>query len=448
MESQLGFKFQPSDQLIIHFLKEKRLDPHFSHHPIKDIGHICSLEPWDLAMESKTETEDQVWYFFYEPYYKYRESNRAHRKTEAGHWTITSRDSKIEARNGLTGTKKFLTFYRRSPCSKAAAKTDWIMHEYHVKDDPSYEKEFVLCRIQRKRNKRRKDGISTIDEGEPSEQLVSPPQQSPSHSISNGYHSEQNTHTIPQPQLQNHRSISFPTVQNTIYQSIRNDTPTQLSVSNHSISKRDHNGENIPANQPLPQNHSKETTLKYPPQPPNHNSISYLGNRVEQNMYPLTNNLVIPNYPPTQQPQSDYNMISHFGNPIKENSLTNPQLPPNSNLDSQLPPGHHSVTHDFAGNNFHEERLPFREIKSFGGYNRPNDASSSAVQTPISQEQELNYSNSSIGNCDISDCQIFSDEQVNNLINSLRALLDENSREETGKTLTPTLTHQRLMAKL
>ncbi|KAH9668822.1 NAC domain-containing protein [Citrus sinensis] len=306
MESQLGFKFQPSDQLIIHFLKEKRLDPHFSHHPIKDIGHICSLEPWDLAMESKTETEDQVWYFFYEPYYKYRESNRAHRKTEAGHWTITSRDSKIEARNGLTGTKKFLTFYRRSPCSKAAAKTDWIMHEYHVKDDPSYEKEFVLCRIQRKRNKRRKDGISTIDEGEPSEQLVSPPQQSPSHSISNGYHSEQNTHTIPQPQLQNHRSISFPTVQNTIYQSIRNDTPTQLS----------------------------------------------------------------------------------------------------------LPPGHHSVTHDFAGNNFHEERLPFREIKSFGGYNRPNDASSSAVQTPISQEQELNYSNSSIGTCDISDCQIFSDEQT------------------------------------
>lgn len=305
-----------------------------------------------------------------------------------------------------------------------------------------------MCRIQRKRNKRRKDGISTIDEGEPSEQLVSPPQQSPSHSISNGYHSEQNTHTIPQPQLQNHRSISFPTVQNTIYQSIRNDTPTQLSVSNHSISKRDHNGENIPTNQPLPQNHSKETTFKYPPQPPNHNSISYLGNRVEQNMYPLTNNLVIPNYPPTQQPQPDYNMISHFGNPIKENSLTNPQLPPNSNLDSQLPPGHHSVTHDFAGNNFHEERLPFREIKSFGGYNRPNDASSSAVQTPISQEQELNYSNSSIGNCDISDCQIFSDEQVNNLINSLRALLDENSCEETGKTLTPTLTHQRLMAKL
>ena len=128
-----------------------------------------------------------------------------------------------------------------------------------------------MCRIQRKRNKRRKDGISTTDEGEPSEQLVSPPQQSPSHSISNGYHSEQNTHTIHQPQLQNHSSISFPTVQNTIYQSITNDTPTQLSVSEHSISKRDHNGEKIPANQPLPQNHSKETTLKYPQQPPNRN---------------------------------------------------------------------------------------------------------------------------------------------------------------------------------
>ncbi|KAL9459588.1 hypothetical protein AB3S75_002900 [Citrus x aurantiifolia] len=55
MES--GYKFQPSDELILRLLKEKRLNPHFSHHPIKDIDHICSLEPWDLP-KSKTESED------------------------------------------------------------------------------------------------------------------------------------------------------------------------------------------------------------------------------------------------------------------------------------------------------------------------------------------------------------------------------------------------------
>ncbi|KAH9668830.1 hypothetical protein KPL70_021539 [Citrus sinensis] len=145
MES--GYKFQPSDELILRLLKEKRLNPHFSHHPIKDIDHICSLEPWDLPTESKTESEDQVFYFFYEPRYKYRNSNRVDRRTEAGQWKITSKDSQIEAGNGLTGTKKFLTFYCRGPDSKVPVKTDWVVHEYHAKDDPRYEKEFVLCCI-------------------------------------------------------------------------------------------------------------------------------------------------------------------------------------------------------------------------------------------------------------------------------------------------------------
>ena len=55
------------------------------------------------------------------------------------------------------------------------------------------------------------------------------------------------THTIPQ-QLQNHNSTSYPgnlPVQNTITcpQSITNNTPAQLS--NHLISKRNHNDENL-----------------------------------------------------------------------------------------------------------------------------------------------------------------------------------------------------------
>ncbi|GAY55860.1 hypothetical protein CUMW_167340, partial [Citrus unshiu] len=169
-------------------------------------------------------------------------------RTNAGYWHITSKDSQIEATNGLTGTKKFLTFYRRGLPRKEFI-TDWGMHEYHIKNDASYKREFVLCCIKRKWNKKKKSGISTIDEGESSQQLVFPPHQSPSdRSISNGIHSEKNTPTIPPQQSQNHNSIYYP-------QSITNDPPTQLSPSN---------GENIHTHQPLPLNHSEETTLKYP----------------------------------------------------------------------------------------------------------------------------------------------------------------------------------------
>ncbi|XP_052299876.1 NAC domain-containing protein 6-like isoform X3 [Citrus sinensis] len=402
MES--GYKFQPSNELILRLLKEKRLNPRFSYHPIKDIDHICSLKPWDLPTESKTESEDQVFYFFYEPRYKYRNSNRVDRRTEAGQWKITSKDSQIEAGNGLTGTKKFLTFYCRGPDSKVPVKTDWGMHEYHIKNDASYKREFVVCCIKRKRNKKKKSGISTIDEGESSQQLVFPPHQSPSdRSISNGIHSEKHTPTIPPQQSQNHNSIYYP-------QSTTNDPPTQLSPSN---------GENIHTHQPLPLNHSEETTLKYPQQLPNHNSIQS-----------LANNWVLPNYSPTQLPSDHFiTAINYSG----EDSATNPLPPPNSDLEWQLP----LDQPNFAENNFQEQLPPIGELNAYGSSNWQNDASFSAMQTPISQEEKLMYSNSSFDNCDFSDCQIHSDEQVNHPINFPRAFPDENSRKETGQTLTP-----------
>ncbi|KDO50702.1 hypothetical protein CISIN_1g0155752mg, partial [Citrus sinensis] len=218
-------------------------------------------------------------------------------------------------------------------------------------------KEFVLCRIFRRRNKKKR-GISTTDEGESSEQLVSSPQQSPcDHSISNGNHSEESTHTIPQQQLQYHNSISYPrnlNVQNTFAypQSITDDSPTQLS----------------------PGNHSEGTTHTYPQQLPNHNSISYTGNRIEQNMYLLK---YLPNYSPAQQlpcdhfisarnyseeyvpinqqPQPNDNLISHLGSQIEGFSPTNSLLPQNSNLEWQLPLHHPLEIHNSAENPFRKD---------------------------------------------------------------------------------------------
>ncbi|KAL9459594.1 hypothetical protein AB3S75_002906 [Citrus x aurantiifolia] len=107
MENLMGYKFQPSNEQILYLLVEKRLNPHFSHHPIKDIVDICSLEPWDLARESKTESEDQVWYFFCEPYYKYRKSNRAHRRTKQGTGKLQVEFPKSKLETALRVSKRF-----------------------------------------------------------------------------------------------------------------------------------------------------------------------------------------------------------------------------------------------------------------------------------------------------------------------------------------------------
>ncbi|KAL9439295.1 hypothetical protein AB3S75_024870 [Citrus x aurantiifolia] len=401
MESLMGFRFQPSNEQIICLLEKKRLNPRFLHHTIKDIDDICSLEPWDLAGASKTESEDQVCYFFYKPYYKYKESTRAHRRTNAGYWKVTGRGSKIKTRNSLSGIKKILTFYYHGPASKKA-KTGWVMHEYHLNDDPSYEKEFVLCRIERKCEN--KHGISTSDEGESRQQLVSPIQLSPRDPRNL---SEENTSTNSQQQLPNHNLISCPgnhIEQNTptFPQVIPNASwisPTDLLSSDHLNYNRNH----IHTNQQLQPNHYlispfgnqiEQISPTNPWLPPNGNLISFPGNLIEKlpsDHLISKQNLSEENSLKNLRLQQNHNSISNFGNKIKENSPTNPQLPLNSNLDSLL----------------------------------------------LNQPMVL-HSSCSFANYDISDYQINSD-QLNDLINSQRAFQGENSRKDTGQTLSPDL---------
>ncbi|KAH9775927.1 hypothetical protein KPL71_006550 [Citrus sinensis] len=181
MESLMGFRFQPSNEQIFCLLEKKRLNPHFSHHTIKDIDDICGLEPWDLAGASKTESEDRVCYFFCKPCYKYKKSTRAHRRTNAGYWKVTGRGSKIKTRNGLSGTKKILTFQYHGPASKKA-KIGWVMHEYHVNDDPSYK-----LSPRDPRNLSEENTPTNSQQQLPNHNLISCP----------GNHIEQNTPTFP-----------------------------------------------------------------------------------------------------------------------------------------------------------------------------------------------------------------------------------------------------------
>ncbi|XP_044476460.1 NAC domain-containing protein 71-like [Mangifera indica] len=156
---------------IISLLEEKRIHPDFSDPEVNEVD-IYEFDPSDLRGLSESDSDEQGWYFFCQPYYKYAKSKRANRRTPGGYWKITGRGCAVKNKSGqVIGSKKNLVFYRLGGSSKEV-KTDWVMHEFYVKDekDPRYQKDFVLCFIEKKSNK---SGVSTPDDGQLSDCLSS-----------------------------------------------------------------------------------------------------------------------------------------------------------------------------------------------------------------------------------------------------------------------------------
>lgn len=160
----MGFRFKPTNEEIISLLKKKRLDPGFSVHTIREID-FYSFDPEDLTRHSEIQCEEEVWYFYSERYYMCAKSKRAHRRTKSGYWKVTGTGSDIKRKNSteVIGTKKILTFCPRRSASKKA-KTEWVMHEIAVEDDPLYKKDFVVCRLERKRNSKLATAINVEDQ--------------------------------------------------------------------------------------------------------------------------------------------------------------------------------------------------------------------------------------------------------------------------------------------
>ncbi|XP_052295232.1 NAC domain-containing protein 71-like [Citrus sinensis] len=162
MDSLVGFRFHPTDEEIILLLTMKRRDPAgFSVRTIKEID-LYSFEPWELPWHSDIQSEEEVWYFFCEPYYKYTKSKRVHRRTKEGYWKKTGRGSNIKRKykTEVIGTKKILSFSRDDAAAEKD-KTEWVIHEIAVEDSPDYKKDFVVCRLERKREKKTLGVVST-----------------------------------------------------------------------------------------------------------------------------------------------------------------------------------------------------------------------------------------------------------------------------------------------
>ncbi|KAJ4708998.1 NAC domain containing protein [Melia azedarach] len=169
-DSLVGFRFKPTDEEIIFLLKMKRLDPDFSVQTIKEID-FYNFDPWELPRFSGIQIKEPVWYYFYRPSsYKLSKSKSSERrKTKSGYWKITGRGSYLKTRisKDVIGRKKILSFCPRGSISKKT-KPEWIMHEIRTKDDPLYKEDFVVCRLERRRDK--KSSISTSNDSESSQE--------------------------------------------------------------------------------------------------------------------------------------------------------------------------------------------------------------------------------------------------------------------------------------
>ncbi|KAL0460958.1 UNVERIFIED_CONTAM: NAC domain-containing protein 18 [Sesamum latifolium] len=160
-----GFHFMPSDaELILEYLKKK-----IQNLPIP-IAEICEVNlyrhnPQDLAARYP-QLGEMVWYFFTPRDRKYRNGTRPNRAAGAGYWKATGADKKVFREGKEVGSRKALVFYEGRP--PKGQKTDWIMHEYRLADQPPRNKrdandmrldDWVLCRIHEKIAKPEKKNV-------------------------------------------------------------------------------------------------------------------------------------------------------------------------------------------------------------------------------------------------------------------------------------------------
>ncbi|KAK4850205.1 hypothetical protein QYF36_004754 [Acer negundo] len=162
-----GFRFHPTDEeLILHYLKKKLTSTPFPLSIIADVD-IYKFDPWDLP--DKAAFGEKEWYFFSPRDRKYPNGARPNRAAASGYWKATGTDKIILATTtgggvGVQeniGVKKALVFYKGRP--PKGIKTNWIMHEYRLADNPNNLNrpvkpkdssmrldDWVLCRIYRK----------------------------------------------------------------------------------------------------------------------------------------------------------------------------------------------------------------------------------------------------------------------------------------------------------
>ncbi|XVF14806.1 hypothetical protein REPUB_Repub09cG0093000 [Reevesia pubescens] len=172
-----GYRFKPRDEeLVLHYLKPKLFDQPLPPNMIMEV-QLYGYNPEILVAENKSYGEGE-WYFFTPRDKKYRNGSRPRRAAGDGYWKATGADRTLTSNGVEVGYRKALVFYKGKP--PKGKKTDWMMHEYRLKDPPTLPissiddmllDNWVLCKIYKKIDKSMKTSNRQQDVGLENQEL-------------------------------------------------------------------------------------------------------------------------------------------------------------------------------------------------------------------------------------------------------------------------------------
>ncbi|XP_010275272.1 PREDICTED: NAC domain-containing protein 45-like [Nelumbo nucifera] len=156
-----GFRFHPTDEELVGYYLKRKMEGLKIELEVIPVIDLYKFDPWELPDKSFLPKRDMEWFFFCPRDRKYPNGSRTNRATRSGYWKATGKDRKIVCQSSMTGLRKTLVFYLgRAPLGD---RTDWVMHEYRLCDDPSqgssnFQKAFALCHVVKKNDQGQKMG--------------------------------------------------------------------------------------------------------------------------------------------------------------------------------------------------------------------------------------------------------------------------------------------------
>ncbi|KAK4392701.1 NAC domain-containing protein 96 [Sesamum angolense] len=157
MNLPIGYRFLPTDEeLIVHYLKRKVYSQPLSYNNIPTVN-LYQYTPENLCDVLGGDDEEKEWYLFSPRKRISSGGTRVDRTTPYRYWKASTVDKPIKHNGEVVGYRNTLVYCKCKSPAGTVKKTNWIMHEYRLKDLPKLVDaaeninrlldEIVLCRI-------------------------------------------------------------------------------------------------------------------------------------------------------------------------------------------------------------------------------------------------------------------------------------------------------------
>ncbi|KAL3631162.1 hypothetical protein CASFOL_024146 [Castilleja foliolosa] len=146
----MGYRFMPNDNELIYYLSNKVNNQPLPCNIIPTVD-LYQLHPQDLLTNTTPGKNEKEMYVFTHLKARNKGVTHAKRTTPDGFWKATSGDNDIKNHSGeVIGIRKALVYYHGK-----GSKTNWIMHEYRLKDHSKVGDNYVLCKIHNHTHKKK-----------------------------------------------------------------------------------------------------------------------------------------------------------------------------------------------------------------------------------------------------------------------------------------------------